>query len=91
VIRYVMTNLLDKAIAKARELPDEDRDVVAVAVLTMADQGSPIAPMDEDTWAAIREGLDQARCGEFVPDEEIEALWKRYGLRESGVRRARND
>jgi predicted transcriptional regulator len=23
--------------------------------------------------------LEQARRGEFVPDEEIEALWKRYG------------
>jgi hypothetical protein len=24
--------------------------------------------------------LQQARRGEFVPDAEIEALWKRFGL-----------
>jgi predicted transcriptional regulator len=29
---------------------------------------------------AIREGLEQARRGEFVPDEEIDALWKRHDL-----------
>jgi predicted transcriptional regulator len=73
-----MTKLLDEAIAEARELPDEDRD--AVAVLTMAEQRSPVVPMDEETLAAIKEGLEQARRGEFVPDEEIEALWKRHGL-----------
>jgi hypothetical protein len=25
-------------------------------------------------------GLEQARRGEFVPDAEIEALWKRFDL-----------
>ena len=74
------TKLLEKVIASARELPDEDQDAVAVAVLTMTEQGSPIAPLDDETRAAIREGLEQARRGEFVPDEEIEALWKRHGL-----------
>jgi predicted transcriptional regulator len=39
-----------------------------------------IEPLDDETRAAIREGLEQARRGEFVPDEEIEALWKRHGL-----------
>ena len=75
-----MNRLLEKAIVKARELPDEDQDAVAVAVLTMTEQGSAIAPLDDKTRAAIREGLEQARRGEFVPDEEIEALWKRHGL-----------
>ena len=46
----------------------------------MFEQDSPIAPMDEETLAAIREGLEQARRGGFVADEEIEALWKRHGL-----------
>ncbi len=75
-----MMKLLEKAIAKARELPDEDRDAVAIAVLTITEQGTPIVPLDEETRAAIREGLEQARRHEFVPDEEIDALWKRHGL-----------
>lgn len=74
-----MTKLLEKAIEKARELPAEDQDAVAVAVLSMAEE-TPVVALDDDTRAAIREGLEQARRGEFVPDAEIKALWKRHGL-----------
>jgi predicted transcriptional regulator len=74
-----MTKLLEKAIARVRELPAEDQDTVAVAVLSMAEE-TPVVALDDETRAAIREGLEQARRGEFVPDEEIEALWMRHGL-----------
>jgi predicted transcriptional regulator len=74
-----MTKLLDKAIAKARELPAEDQDAVAVAMLAMVET-PPVVALDDETRAAIREGLEQARRGEFASDAEIEALWKRHGL-----------
>jgi predicted transcriptional regulator len=74
-----MTKLLEKAIEKARGLPAADQDAVAVAMLAMA-EATPIVALDDETRAAIREGLDQARRGEFVPDDEIEALWRRHGL-----------
>jgi predicted transcriptional regulator len=32
----------------------------------------------DDEWAAIQEGLEQARRGEFVPEEEMDAFWKRH-------------
>ena len=44
----------------------------------MTDEDGLDAPLDEETRAAILEGLEQARRGEFVPEEEIEALWNRY-------------
>jgi len=74
-----MTKLLQKAIEKARELPAQDQDAVAVEVLSMTEE-TPIVAIEEETRAAIREGLVQARRGEFAPEEEIEALWKRHGL-----------
>jgi predicted transcriptional regulator len=73
-----MTKLLEQAIAKARTLPDEDQDALALVILT--DLDAVIEPLDEETRAAIREGLEQARRGEFVPDEEMAAFWKRHGL-----------
>lgn len=76
----VMTRLLDQAIAKVRELPDEEQDALALTLLSMTDAEASVLPLDDETRAAIREGLAQARRGEFVPDQEIEALWKRYGL-----------
>jgi predicted transcriptional regulator len=75
-----MTKLLEKAIAQARALPPEEQDALAAMLLTMTDEGAGMVPMDEEARAAIREGLEQARRGEFIPEEEIEALWKRFGL-----------
>jgi hypothetical protein len=73
-----MTKLLDQAIAKARELPEEEQDALALAIL--ADLETEIEPLDDEARVAIREGLEQARRGEFVPDEEMEAFWKRHGV-----------
>jgi predicted transcriptional regulator len=75
-----MTKLLEKAIAQARALPPEDQDTLAAVLLAMTDEGAGIVPLDDEARAAIREGLEQARRGEFVPDADIEALWKRHGL-----------
>jgi predicted transcriptional regulator len=75
-----MTKILEQAIAKARALPEEDQDLLGAVMLSLADEGpGRVGHLDDETRAAIREGLAQARRGEFVPDEEIEALWKRYG------------
>jgi predicted transcriptional regulator len=75
-----MTKLLDQAIAKVRELPDDNQDRVGAIMLSMIDQDTSAVPLDDEARATIREGLEQARHGEFVPDKEIEALWKRHGL-----------
>jgi predicted transcriptional regulator len=75
-----MTKLLEEAVARLRDLPDRDQDALAVAMLSMAETEAPVMAMDEQTRAAIREGMEQARRGEFVPDVEIEALWKQHGL-----------
>lgn len=53
----------------ARKLPAEDQNAVAMAMLSKAEQ-KPIA-LDDETRAAIREGLDQAKRGQFAPDEEM--------------------
>jgi hypothetical protein len=75
-----MTKLLEKAIAQARALPPEDQDTLAAVLLAMTDDGGGVAPLDDEARTAIREGLEQARRGEFVPEAEIAALWKRFGL-----------
>jgi hypothetical protein len=75
-----MTKLLEKAIAQARALPPEDQDTLAAVLLAMTDEDGGIAPLDDAARAAIREGLEQARRGEFVSEAEIAALWKRFAL-----------
>jgi hypothetical protein len=76
-----MTKILDQAIAKARTLPDEDQDALGAVVLSLAeDWPKGLDDVDAETRSAMREGLAQARRGEFAPDEYIQALWTRYGL-----------
>lgn len=75
-----MTKLLEKAIAQARELPEQEQDAIAIMLLSMTSEEALMDPVDDATRAAVLEGLAQARRGEFVPDEEIEELWKRHGL-----------
>jgi len=75
-----MTKLLEKAIERARELPDEDQDALALAMLTMVEDPVVHEPLDDETRAAIRKGLEEAERGEFASEEEVAALWRRYGL-----------
>ena len=75
-----MTKLLEKAFAQARALPPEEQDALAAVLLSMTEDGGGIAPLDDETRAAIREGLEQARRGEFAPAAEIDAIWQRHGL-----------
>ncbi len=74
-----MTKLLEKAIERARQLPDDVQDSMALTLLTMAEMGEAPEELDDETRAAIREGLEQARRGEFASPEEIEAIWRRFG------------
>jgi plasmid stability protein len=39
-----------------------------------------LPPIDAPTRAAIREGIEQAKRGEFVPDETIAASDKLHGI-----------
>ena len=80
VVATSMSKLLDKAIAKARQLPEDEQDALAAVMLLMAEADASGVPLDRDTEAAIREGLAQAERGEFVADEVVAASNKRNGL-----------
>jgi hypothetical protein len=76
-----MTKILERAIAKARELSEEDQDAIGAVLLSLTDElPGHMGDVDEETRAAINEGIAQARRGQFVPNEDIEALWERYGV-----------
>jgi hypothetical protein len=74
-----MTKLLEQAIAKVRELPEDEQDTLAAVLLSMADADASGFPLDPETEAAIREELGQAERGEFVPDDVVAESNKRHG------------
>jgi hypothetical protein len=58
--------------------PERQQDAAEMLMVLEAQEGELYRPSDEE-WDAIQEGLDQVRRGEFATDEEMEALWKRFG------------
>jgi hypothetical protein len=76
-----MTKLLETAIEKVRELPAKDQDNVAMALLTLTGEDTPLIPLDEETRAAVRQGRAQARRGEFVSDDDMDAFFRRHGVK----------
>lgn len=75
-----MTKLFEQAIEQARGLSDDEQDEAAEVLLSLIAKRYEPVPLDEATKAAINEGLEQARRGEFVGDEEMSAFFKRHGL-----------
>lgn len=76
-----MTRMLDEAIKKVRELPDSVQDDAAEMLFSVAaKQGEPVR-LDAETRAAIREGMAQARRGEFVSEEDMQAFFERHGVK----------
>jgi hypothetical protein len=52
-----MTKLLEQAIAKARELTDEEQDSLALTILALTEGDASMVPLDDETRAAILKGL----------------------------------
>ena len=76
-----VTKILEHAIAKARSLPAEDQDVLGAIMLALSDESlTEVGELDDETRAAVQEGIDQAKRGEFVSEDEVAALWQRLGL-----------
>ena len=80
-----MTKSLEEAVAKVRELPEADQDEAAEMLLSVAARKAGPVALDEETRAAIREGREQARRGEFASDEDMAAFFKRHGVKRHGA------
>jgi hypothetical protein len=74
-----MTKLLDQAIAKVRELPAEEQERAAEALMLfaqLAKQG--VYKLSPEERAAVEESKDQVRRGELATDDEVEAAFARF-------------
>lgn len=75
-----MTKVLEEAIEKVRQLPEDRQAYVAEVLEQIAAAGSDPFVVPEEHRAAVLEGLEQVKRGEFASDEEMAALWKKCGL-----------
>ena len=71
-----MTDLLQQALEALRKLPSSAQDAYARALLEALQDEGGVYRLTEDERRAVQNSKTQARRGEFVPDDEIEAFWR---------------
>jgi hypothetical protein len=77
----IMTKLLARALDAVRQLPADEQDEIARTILALVgtDEGKPVS-LTADERAAIARSRAEAARGEFASDEEVRAVWAKYGL-----------
>lgn len=72
-----MTDLLERAINTARELPPEMQDDIGRLVLHFLGEDRS-AELTQDDIAAVHASREAAARGEFATDDEMQAIWAKY-------------
>jgi hypothetical protein len=76
-----MTKLLDDALSVVRNLPPDEQDNIARALLRLTgSDDEPPAVLSADERAAVAASKSAAACGEFASDEQVRATWAKHGL-----------
>jgi hypothetical protein len=75
-----MTRLLEKALEAVRGLSEGEQDEIARTILSLVGGDDEAAPLTDDERAAIARSKAEAARGEFATDEEVRAVWSKYGL-----------
>jgi predicted transcriptional regulator len=71
---------ISAVLESVRSWPIEDQEELIELAREIQARRTGVYVMTDDERAAVREGLEQARRGEFVPDEEMDAFWKKIGV-----------
>jgi len=71
---------INAVLESVRSSPERDQEELAELAREIEARRSGVYVMNGEERAAVQEGLDQAQRGEFVPDDETDAFWKKYGV-----------
>jgi hypothetical protein len=75
-----MTDLLERAVSAARDLPASTQDDIARWVLLIAGEEQPAVQLSATEEASFAASLAQAARREFATDEQVSAVWAKHGL-----------
>jgi len=71
---------INAVLERVRSWPEQDQEELAELAREIEARRSGLYVMSDEERAAVQEGLEQARRGEFVSDDEMDAFWKKYGV-----------
>ena len=75
-----MNKRLETLIERVSALPDEVQEEVLDIVAAIEARQSGVYQLSDDERAAVRRGLEAAKRGDFVSNEEMAAFFKRHGV-----------
>lgn len=77
-----MTKLLEQAVEKARELPDEDQDAAAEAIFAHLANPDRRHSLSVDQIEEVERIRTRLHSGEtrLATDKEVSTLWKKCGV-----------
>ncbi len=73
-----MTQLLNRAIARAHEMSPEMQDEVARLVLLYVGETEPVIQLTPEEEADLREADEEIARGDLATEEEMQAIWAKY-------------
>ena len=74
-----MKTKLKDLLERAELWPEAVQDEAVRLLLAVEEEQAGVYVISDEEWADLREGLDQADRGEFVPDEVLAEADKRHG------------
>jgi hypothetical protein len=75
-----MTKLLEEGIEAVRALPADRQDMAGELLLGIAGITQSEYQLTPEQIADVKIAIAQADRGEFVTDDELNAVWKKFGL-----------
>ena len=79
-MRNMTKEQINAVLESVRSWPQQDQEELVELAREIEARRSGVYVMSDEERVAVQEGLDQARRGEFVPDDEMNAFWKKYGV-----------
>ena len=73
-----MNKIVESIIDRVADWPEEAQEELMQSIVDIEAKHLGIYRLSDDERAAVREGLAQAARGEFVPDDVVEAYFKKY-------------
>jgi hypothetical protein len=74
-----MNSTLQRMLPAIEQWPEEDQEALAEAAREIEALRTGVYSMSTEEEAAVAESLAQAERGEFVGDDRIAEVWKRFG------------
>ena len=79
-LETLATKLMREAIEALRQLPAEQQDEIAGAVLRLTGRESGVYLLTPEEQADLDAADDEIARSEFATDDEIKAIWAKHGL-----------